>query len=295
MASSPTRARCAGVGVALLGLAALVAGGCGGSGSSSTAAGSEGANSESGKARIVWQKPANEENAVGYELLRASETKEVAAALAKSFELPHPLLVRGVNGIGGGPFYNPEDNSITLPYGFTALVLELESKSNPELSPRELGEQAGAVDNFILAHEFAHALIANFELPVLGKEEDAADSISTALLLHVPGGAEYAADAAAFWADFSSRQEPPALVDYADAHSLDLQRAFDLLCWVAGSSKASFEAVAELEVLPESRLESCPSEYAQLVSSIKAELKPHLKHAFNLAPRGSDRSFHEGK
>jgi hypothetical protein len=284
MPSLRMRLRFVGFGIALAGLAVLPGAGCGESGTSSSTSADAGATPGTGRVNVVWQEPASEEDAVGYEMLRASETKAVAGALAKSFELPHPLLVRGVNGIGGGPFYDAEGNSITLPYGFAALVLELESQSNPEISPHELGEQAGAVNNFILAHEFAHALIANFELPVLGKEEDAADSISTALLLHVPRGAEYAAAAAAFWADFSSRQEPPALSDYADAHSLDLQRAFDVLCWVAGSSKVSFEEVAELEVLPESRLESCPGEYAQLVSSIEAELKPHLNHPIDLTP-----------
>ena len=183
----------------------------------------------------------------------------------------------GVNGFGGGPFYSEEDNSITLPYGFAALVLEVMASSNPESSEEELGEQAAAVNSFILAHEFAHALIANFELPVLGKEEDAADAISTALLLEVPGGDEYAADAAVFWAELSSGQESPELAEYADAHSLDLQRAFNILCWVAGSSEGAFEEVAELEALPESRLETCPGEYEQLVTSIEKELKPHLK------------------
>jgi hypothetical protein len=258
--------------------------GCGGSGSSSDTKSAEDSNPDTGKVRVVWQKPEAEEDAVGYELLEASQTKGVATALAEAFELPHPLLVRGVNGIGGGPFYNPEDNSITLPYGFAALILEVESSDNPEMSPEELGEQAGAVNSFVLAHEFAHALIANFELPVLGREEDAADSIAAAVILGIPEGAAYAADAAAFWADFSSRQEPPALAEYADAHSLDLQRAFNVLCWVAGSSERSFEEVAELGVLPESRLESCPQEYSQLVASIERELKPHLKNDVNLKP-----------
>jgi len=113
---------------------------------------------------------------------------------------------------------------------------------------------------------------------VLGKEEDAADAISTILLLTVPNGAQYAAASAAFWADFSGRQQPPAIAEYADQHSLDLQRAFDILCWTAGSSQLSFEEVAELEALPESRLEACPGEYEQLAGSIEAELKPHLKH-----------------
>lgn len=265
-------------------VAVLLSSGCGSGSSSGTGGSTESSNPSAGKVRVVWQKPASAEDATGYELLTASGTKAVATALAEAFELPHPLLVRGVNGIGGGPFYNPEDNSITLPYEFAALVLEVESSSNPEIGPEELGEQAAAVDNFILAHEFAHALIANFELPVLGREEDAADSIATVLLLGVPEGAAYAADAAAFWADFSSRQEPPALVEYADVHSLDLQRSFNVLCWVAGSSKRSFEEVAELGVLPESRLETCPEEYAQIVASIEQELKPHLENDVNLKP-----------
>jgi hypothetical protein len=256
--------------------AALLGAGCGGSGSSSTTDESEASNPV-GEVHAVWQEPETEEDEVGYELLTASQTKDIASGLAEAFELPNPLLIRGVNGIGGGPFYSEEDNSITLPYGFAALIFEVVAGSNPESSPEELGEQAAAVNSFILAHEFAHALIANYELPVLGKEEDAADSIATALLLEVPEGDAYSADAASFWADFSGRQEPPELAEYADVHSLDLQRAFSVLCWVAGSSEQAYEEVAESEALPEERLETCPEEYEQLVTSIEQELKPHLK------------------
>jgi len=42
--------------------------------------------------------------------------------------------------------------------------------------------------------------------------------------------------------------------------------------------------VAELEALPESRLETCPNEYEELVTSIERELKPHLKNDVTLAP-----------
>jgi hypothetical protein len=253
-----------------------------GCGSSSSSDSSEEEGPPKGEVKVVYQQPASEEDQIGKELLEASETKEVVSALAKTFELPNPLTVKGVNGIGGGPFYNPGDNSITLPYGFAALVFELEAESNPEESEYEIGRRIGAVNSFILAHEFGHTLIANYELPVLGKEEDAADAISTVVLLTVPNGAEYAAAAAAFWADFSGRQEPPVIAEYADQHSLDLQRAFDILCWTAGSSEQSFEEVAELEVLPESRLETCPSEYEQLAESITKELRPHLQHKVNL-------------
>lgn len=297
--------------VVVLGALLLVVAGCGGGSSSS--AGNTGSSSESaaaageteaakseegeggeaqaegeagatGQVEAEWQRPRGEENVTGYELLKASETRELAKSLATVFELPHPLLIKGVNGFGGGPFYNPEDNSITLPYEFPAVVFNVITQSNPKGTPEEWGEAAGAVNSFILAHEFAHALIHNFELPVLGREEDAADAIATVMLLKAEEGALYAIDAAEFWAAFSGRQEPPALAEYADNHSLDRQRADNILCFVAGSNENILEAFAENDVLPESRLVSCPGEWELLVNSVEQVLKPHLAYGVNLEP-----------
>jgi Putative metallopeptidase len=281
----------------------LVATGCGGGGSSSTASTSsagKGAVSDggtgtakatetadavaTGAVEASWQKPHGEENQVGYELLKASETRSLAKSLATAFELPNPLLIKGVNGFGGGPFYNPEDNSITLPYEFPAVVFGVITQSNPQGTPTEWGEAAGAVNSFILAHEFAHALIHNFELPVLGREEDAADGISTVMLLKAEEGALYAIDAAEFWEAFAGRQDPPDLVEYADNHSFDRQRADNILCWVAGSNEGVLEAFLENEVLPEERLASCPGEWQLLRSSAEQVLQPHLANGANLAP-----------
>lgn len=239
---------------------------------------------EPGVVEAQWQKPHGEENLAGYELLKASETRSLAKSLATAFELPNPLLIKGVNGFGGGPFYNPEDNSITLPYEFPAVVFNVIVQSNPEGTPTEWGEAAGAVNSFILAHEFAHALIHNFELPVLGREEDAADGIATVVLLKAQEGGLYAVDAAEFWEAFSGRQDPPDLAEYADNHSFDRQRADNILCWVAGSNEGIAQAFLENEILPEDRLAACPGEWELLRSSAEQVLDPHLVNGANLTP-----------
>ena len=285
---------------------ALAVAGCGG-GSSSSSSGStsstdsaadtgsgSGGDSETtadssssegtGAIKAVWQKPRGEENKVGYELLKASETRYLAKSLASAFELPNTLTIKGVNGFGGGPFYNPEDNSITLPYEFTTVVLGVIAQSDPEESQYEWGEAVGAVDSFILAHEFAHALIHNFELPVLGREEDAADGIATALLLLASEGSVYAADAAEFWINFSGRQNPPQLAEYADNHSFDRQRADNILCWIGGAEEELLVAFVENEVLPESRAVSCPGEWELLRRSVEQVMEPHLQHPLDLQP-----------
>jgi hypothetical protein len=237
-----------------------------------------------GEIKTVWQKPRGEENQIGYELLKASETRYLAKSLASAFELPNTLTIKGVNGFGGGPFYNPEDNSITLPYEFATVVLGVVAQSEPEESEYEWGEAVGAVDSFILAHEFGHALIHNFELPVLGREEDAADGIATALLLLASEGSVYAADAAEFWINFSGRQDPPQLAEYADNHSFDRQRADNILCWIGGAEEELLVAFVENEVLPESRAVSCPGEWELLRRSVEQVMEPHLEHPLNLQP-----------
>jgi hypothetical protein len=237
-----------------------------------------------GEIKTVWQKPRGEENQIGYELLKASETRYLAKSLASAFELPNTLTIKGVNGFGGGPFYNPEDNSITLPYEFATVVLGVIAQSDPEESEYEWGEAVGAVDSFILAHEFGHALIHNFELPVLGREEDAADGVATALLLLASEGSVYAADAAEFWLNFSGRQNPPQLAEYADNHSFDRQRADNILCWIGGAEEELLVAFVENEVLPESRAVSCPGEWELLRRSVEQVLEPHLEHPLDLQP-----------
>jgi hypothetical protein len=296
---------------ALLGALALFVVGCGGGGSSSgggstdsgetksaadagdtsedsTTAAESGSSTESGattgQVEVRWQKPRGENNLVGYEMLKASETEYLAKSLAAAFELPNPLIVKGVNGFGGGPFYNPEDNSITLQYEFATVVLGVIAQSNPKQSQHELGEAVGAVNSFIFAHEFGHALIHNFELPVLGREEDAADGIATVLLLLASEGSSYAAEAAEFWLNFSGRQNPPKLAEYADNHSFDRQRADNILCWIGGSNEGILQAFVEGEILPEERAVSCPAEWQLLKSSAEQVLDPHLKNGVNLEP-----------
>jgi Putative metallopeptidase len=289
---------------AVLGALLIVVAGCGGSGSSSGGTTGSGSTStststttatseaeptkaepvETGAVETHWQRPVGQANAVGYELLKASETVYLAKSLARAFELPNALKVKGVNGFGGGPFYNPEDNSITLPYQFATAVLGVISQTNPEASETEWGTAVGAVNSFIFAHEFGHALIHNFNLPVLGREEDAADGIATVLLLKAPEGATYAADAAEFWDGFSGRQNPPKLAEYADNHSFDRQRAFNILCWVGGSNEGILTALAENEIVPEERLASCPAEWQLLEKSAEQVLRPHLANGVDLSP-----------
>ncbi len=267
---------------AALGLAA-----CGSSSSSTSASGASGASGTSGEQgatsniSTTFAKPTSKEDAIGATFLKEGGIAGLAQILGSTFEIPKHITVDAVNGLDGGPHYDPSNNTITFQYGFAALIFETLRQNNPDWSNHKLGFATGAVIAFILEHEFTHALIHVYNLPVLGKEEDAADTLATLLLLKSPQGDKLALGAAEFWADFSGRQNPPAIADYADAHSLDLQRAYSIICDIAGSNQERYNEINQAGILPNGDIKSCPAQYQEDVKSFTQVLQPHVNGNLN--------------
>jgi hypothetical protein len=272
--------------VAAAALVAFAITACGGGSSSPTgASGASGTSGEQGAVApnisTTFQKPSGREDAVGATFLKAVDIGGLANVLGTTFEIPKHITVEAVNGLDGGPHYDPSNDTITFQYGFAALVYNTLKANNPDWSQHKLGYATGSVLAFILEHEFTHALIHIYNLPVLGDEEDAADTLATLLLLKSPQGDKLALGAAEFWADFSGRQNPPTIADYADAHSLDLQRAYSIICDIAGSNKERYAEIARAGLLPDGDIKSCPTQYEQDVKSFTQVLQPHVQGQLN--------------
>src|SRR5215470_932152 len=133
---------------------------------------------------------------------------------------------------------------------------------------------------FVLLHELAHAAIADLELPVLGREEDAADEFAIVRLLSVGSTFTHRvlADATKGWF-FSARRdrkegEPLA---FYDEHSLDQQRAYHIVCLMVGNNPNEMVDLANEMKLPDDRRESCKREFERASSSWHKVLQPHRR------------------
>jgi Putative metallopeptidase len=133
---------------------------------------------------------------------------------------------------------------------------------------------------FVLLHELAHAGIADLELPVLGREEDAADEF--AILRMLWAGTDFTrrvlADATKGWF-FSARRDrkdKEPLVFY-DEHSLDQQRAYHIVCLMVGHNPNEMVELANEMKLPDDRRESCKRDFERASSSWNAVLQPHRR------------------
>ena len=216
--------------------------------------------------RVIYATPTTKDEELAQTLLSAGGTAEVAKGLASDFKLPWNTKVVVRTASDTGPAYTPDDHTINLDYAFVNFVVNQVKANDPKISDYDLGKTVAAINSFIFVHEFAHLLIDAFDLPITGREEDAADQLATVFMTEfVKGGEEYAFDAADFFQSLAQNPSQLKQADFFDEHSLDAQRAYAIACWVAGADENYYKAIEEAGILDAERLQRCPEEYRQKV------------------------------
>jgi hypothetical protein len=133
---------------------------------------------------------------------------------------------------------------------------------------------------FVLLHETAHGLISDLGLPVLGREEDAADAFATVTMLQMKNEFTHRTlmNAAKSWMINARRSRETGETEvYYDVHGLDLQRAYNILCLMVGSDPEQFEDLANEVNMPEDRQGTCQGDYSNASWSWERALKPYLR------------------
>jgi transcriptional regulator with XRE-family HTH domain len=130
---------------------------------------------------------------------------------------------------------------------------------------------------FVGFHELGHGVIHELGLPVLGKEEDAADSFATIAMINMNTdfSNRVLVQAARGWflMDRRDRKQGDMLAFY-DEHGLDKQRAYQIVCFMVGWNEDRFKELADWVKMPAARQDSCAGDYSNAEFSWNAELKP---------------------
>jgi len=135
---------------------------------------------------------------------------------------------------------------------------------------------------FVLLHEMGHAHVTEMGLPVLGREEDAADGYATLTMLKL--GSDFSTrvliEASKGWFLSAERdQKKGSMLAFYDEHGLDKQRAYQIVCLMVGADSDKFKAVADWVKMPESRQDSCQGDHSNATYSWDLVLKPHRRAA----------------
>ncbi|MHA1523208.1 MAG: DUF4344 domain-containing metallopeptidase [Alphaproteobacteria bacterium] len=165
----------------------------------------------------------------------------------------------------------------------TGAFLALAILASP-IRAQNLDDQTRA-DNFalgnaiwVLYHEIGHLLISEFQLPVLGREEDAADHLATVVMLEDPSevlDSFLVAAVEGFFRSASAQRANGRQSDFANEHGLNEQRAFEVACLMLGNNAQVFKGLADEIKLPEYRRKTCRGDYQMARSSWFGVLAAH--------------------
>jgi hypothetical protein len=118
------------------------------------------------------------------------------------------------------------------------------------------------------------------EVPVFGREEDAADLFSAYTMLHfAPTDARRLIQGVAFLGAKDAKEtqaKAPELKAFADSHGLPAQRYFNVLCIAYGFDPKVYADAITVGKLPEDRAEGCADEYAVLDRAFGKLVYPYV-------------------
>lgn len=241
---------------------------------------------EPNRIRIEYLPPTDPQHQAVHDLLKQKAVLERIQTLLSPFRLPRPLTFRttGCDGEINAWF---ENDAVTICYEYVAYVLEsAASRKRPDWVSEHHAIVGPLIDVFL--HEGAHALFAYLDIPLLGREEDAADQVAAYMLLSLGrqdtpqliGGIVYLYLNEAGISRFPKLgRKRLKLVDYkhdADVHSTPLQRMFNTLCLAYGASPDLFVPAIKRGALPSDRAEGCAEEFAQVDKAFRRLIQPHL-------------------
>src|SRR6185369_14926273 len=129
----------------------------------------------------------------------------------------------------------------------------------------------------VFLHEVGDAVFDYLGVPVLGREEDAADQFAAYFLLQfakldarrlmVGVAYSYHIDASTP----STNKNP-----FADEHGLPAQRFYNILCTAYGADSKLFADLVEKGYLPKDRAEGCEGEYDQVARAMTKLIRPYI-------------------
>ena len=233
--------------------------------------------SKSDRISIRYVPPKNPIHQKIYADLKQREALERLQEFLSPIRLPEKLRI-SLAGCDGEPDAFYEDAAITICYEYINELWEnmLEETTLDGVAPIDL--VIGPLFEVSL-HEVAHALFDMLELPVLGREEDAADQVAAYIMLQV-GELEarrlIIGTAYAYKTDEKRSGPCRPVEDYASEHSTPAQRGFNLLCIAYGADSKLFADIVSRGYLPKARAEYCDEEYEQVQDAFEILIKPHL-------------------
>lgn len=225
--------------------------------------------------KIAYAPPKDAEHHAVHALMQERRVLERFKTFLSPLRLPRVLTLKfeGCDGVSNAWY---EDDAVTVCYEYLNDILKNAPQQSTPSGVTRVDAIVGPTLEVVL-HEVGHALFDYFSVPILGREEDAADQFAAYLLLQFdkPGARRLISGTAyAYYREASlpSLKKNP----FADEHGLPAQRFYNVLCLAYGSDEKLFADLVSMGYLPPERAEYCPGEYEQVDRAMKKLIWPYV-------------------
>jgi hypothetical protein len=252
-----------------------------------------------GPIHIEYEEPKDAALKETYELVKERRGLETFRELLSPFRLPEDLYIKavGCNGIPNAYFFREKNDQATIRICYEYLK-EVKDKLPKETTKDGIEPQDAMLGQllFALMHEFGHAAFDIYQVPIFGRQEDAADQFATYVMLQFGGekaqrlikGAAYSYDG--FIKDLKDKPKVTVpLAAFSSDHGAPEQRFYNLVCIAYGWDPQIFAGVIEKGYLPENRGKVCKYEYGNVRFAFRKMITPHVD--LEKAREVIDRSF----
>jgi hypothetical protein len=234
---------------------------------------------ESGRIDIAYVPPKNAAHRPLHELLTQRRVLEKIQALLAPFRLPRRVLLK-VEGCDGTANAYSGDDAVTVCYEYIDEIWQNVPKQTTPEGVAPIDAFAGPLAD-VFFHEFGHVVFYMLQVPVLGREEDAADAFSAYLMLNFGYGEARRLIAGAAH-QFRRDLKPKVtlgLKDFSDTHGAPAARFYNLLCIAFGANPELFADIVSKRQLPVERAIGCEDEFRELAHAFKTLIGPHIDDA----------------
>ena len=237
--------------------------------------------------RIEYVPPTSPAHQHVYDLLRERRALETLQQVFSPFRLPFDMKLKTFSCGMSNAWYERKqfDPVINICYEYLDEILR---KLPQETTAAGVTRQDAAVGQlvFVATHELGHALFDLYHVPILGREEDAADQIAAYLMLQfgkdrargLIKGTAYSYRE--FIRDYKQRPGVTLpLAAFSSNHGQPQERFYNLLCIAYGADPVLFADVVENDYLPKTRADGCKYEYRTLMKAFKDQITPFIDQA----------------
>jgi hypothetical protein len=232
-------------------------------------------NLRSNRIQISYIARKNPDHESVFRFLKERRVLERFREFLSPLRLPRALRLK-VQGCDGESNAWYEDDAVTVCYEYIDDAFRNAPQQTMPSGVTRMDAVVGpTLDTFL--HEVGHAVFDYLRVPVLGREEDAADQFSAYFLVRfAKDDARRLVAGVAYAYQLEASQPSTKKNPFADEHGLPAQRFYNVICIAYGANSDLFADVVEKGYLPKERAEGCADEYEQVALAMKKLILPYV-------------------